>query len=50
MPTAHIDQVETGIVYRAGQGLFMPVAAEDTAALRHAPLRKNNVKFDNKRS
>lgn len=37
--TAQIDQVENGFVYPAGQGLFMPVAAEGTAALRYAPKR-----------
>ncbi len=37
--TAHIDRVHNGIVYPAGQGLFMPVAAQGTAALRYAPKR-----------
>lgn len=31
--SAHIDRVQNNIVYPAGQGLFMPVAAEGTATL-----------------
>ena len=48
--SAHIDRVQNNIVYPAGQGLFLPVAAKGTAALRYAPLRKNNVRCDNKKS
>ncbi|WP_353218262.1 DUF4403 family protein [Sandarakinorhabdus sp.] len=36
--TTHIDSVENGAVYPAGQGLFMPVEARGTAALRYAPV------------
>jgi hypothetical protein len=38
--TAQIDEVENGIVYPAGQGLFMPVAAQGTAALRYSPIKR----------
>ena len=34
---ATIDRVENGMVYPAGQGLYMPVAARGTAALRYVP-------------
>jgi len=36
--TTHIDSVKNGAVYPAGQGLFMPVEARGTAALRYAPV------------
>lgn len=38
--TARIDKVQNGTVQPTGQGLFMPVVAEGTAALRYAPLRR----------
>jgi hypothetical protein len=38
--TAQIDEVENGIVYPAGQGLFMPVAAQGIAALRYSPIKR----------
>lgn len=36
--SARVDAVTNGIVYPAGQGLFMPVEAQGTATLRYAPL------------
>jgi hypothetical protein len=37
--SARIDNVKNGVVYPAGQGLFMPVDATGTAALRYAPRK-----------
>lgn len=37
--TARVDDVKNGVVYPAGQGVFMPVDAAGTAALRYAPLK-----------
>ena len=36
---ARIDDAKNGVVYPAGQGLYMPVDARGTAALRYAPRK-----------
>jgi hypothetical protein len=38
--TATISDVKNGVIYPAGQGLYMPVDATGTAALRFAPRPK----------
>jgi hypothetical protein len=38
--TARISDVKNGVIYPAGQGLYMPVDATGTAALRFDPQRK----------
>jgi hypothetical protein len=40
MLTATISDVKNGVIYPAGQGLYMPVDATGTAALRFDPKRK----------
>jgi hypothetical protein len=37
--SARIDSVRNGVIYPAGQGVFMPVDATGTASLRYAPRK-----------